>query len=481
MVSAWLLVALVLAAPPNVESDYYRIVKLPVPKSLVFEVSGLDTLDDGRLIAATRKGEVWIVDGAYGDPPTDVKYQRFAEALHEPLGLLREGDASYVVQRGELTRIRDVDSDGRADEYLRVADNWGVTGNYHGYAYGPERDAAGNLWITLNVPIGKRPLADDRWRGWGMIVTPQGKLEPMCAGMRSPCGLGANLAGDVFYTDQQGNWIPTCTLSLLERGAFYGHADSLKSCGLPGSPIADPGTLPSGKTVVEVAKLMPNYRLPAVWFPYRKAGMSATDVLCDTTRGGFGPFAGQIFVGDFTTSSVLRVFVERVGGRYQGACFRFRAGFQCAVFRMTWGRDGSLFVGETNRGWNSVGTSSYGLERVVWTKKTPFEVKEMRVRPNGFELEMTRAVDHASAVSIASYEMTSYTYRYHSTYGSPEIDKKTLTIEGVEIAADGKTMRLSIDGLREGYVHELSLAGVRSSSGEPVLHANGYYTLNRLP
>lgn len=481
MVSAWLLAALVLAAPPNVESDYYRIVKLPVPKSLVLEVSGLDTLEDGRLIAAIRKGEVWIIDGAYSDPPTDVKYRRFAEALHEPLGLLREGDASYVVQRGELTRIRDVDSDGRADEYLRVADDWGVTGNYHGYAYGPERDADGNLWITLNVPIGGRPLADDRWRGWGMIVTPQGKLEPMCAGMRSPCGLGANLAGDVFYTDQQGNWIPTCTLSILERGAFYGHADSLRSCGLAGSPIAHPGTLPAGKTVVEVAKLLPAYRLPAVWFPYRKAGMSATDVLCDTTRGGFGPFAGQIFVGDFTTSSVLRVFLERVGGRYQGACFRFREGFQCAVFRMTWGRDGSLFVGETNRGWNSLGTRSYGLERVVWTKRTPFEVKEMRVRPGGFDLEMTRAVDPASATNVASYAMASYTYRYHSTYGSPEVDKKTHTIKSAEIAPDGKTVRLSIDDLRKGYVHELSVAGVRSSSGEPVLHVNGYYTLNRLP
>ena len=481
MVTALLLVSSLLASPPEVEGDYYRIVTLPVPKGLVFEVSGLDTLEDGRPIAAIRKGEVWVVDGAYDDPPTRVRYRRLAEGLHEPLGLLHEGDTSYVVQRGELTLIRDADLDGQADEYLRVAGDWGITGNYHGYAYGPERDAAGRLWITLNIPIGGRPLADARWRGWGMAVTPRGKLEPMCAGMRSPCGLGANLAGDVFYTDQQGNWIPTCTLSLLERGAFYGHADSLKSCGLPGSPVAHPGTLPSGKTVVEVAKLLPAYKLPAVWFPYRKAGMSATDVLCDTTKGAFGPFAGQVFVGDFTTSSIQRVFLEKVGGRYQGACFRFRAGFQCAVFRMTWGRDGSLFVGETNRGWNSLGTRSYGLERVVWTGETPVEIREMRVLPGGFELEMTRAVDPETATSVASYTMTSYTYRYHSSYGSPEVDRKTLAIRNARLSADGMTLRLSIDGLREGYVHELDVSGLRSTSGEHVLHPNAYYTLNRLP
>ena len=79
MVTALLLVSSLLASPPEVEGDYYRIVTLPVPKGLVFEVSGLDTLEDGRPIAAIRKGEVWVVDGAYDDPPTRVRYRRLAE------------------------------------------------------------------------------------------------------------------------------------------------------------------------------------------------------------------------------------------------------------------------------------------------------------------------------------------------------------------------------------------------------------------
>ena len=148
---------------------------------------------------------------------------------------------------------------------------------------------------------------------------------------------------------------------------------------------------------------------------------------------------------------------------------------------MTWGRDGSLFVGETNRGWNSLGTRSYGLERVVWTGETPVEIREMRVLPDGFELEMTRAVDPETATSVASYKMTSYTYRYHSSYGSPEVDRKTLAIRNARLSADGMTLRLSVDGLREGYVHELDVSGLRSTSGEHVLHPNAYYTLNRLP
>jgi len=463
------------------EDEFYRLESIPLPEGFIFEVSGLDTLADGRPIAAIRKGEVWVVDGAYGDDLSKVRYTKFAEALHEPLGLLRSGESFYLAQRGEVTRLRDTNGDGVADEYWNVASDFGLTGNYHGYAYGPKRDRHGNLWITLNIPIGKKPLADERWRGWGAVVTPEGKFEPMCAGMRSPSGLGGNLEGDVFYTDQQGNWIPTCTLSHLRRGAFYGHADSLRSCKLEGSPIPHPGKLPAGKTVVEAARLIDAYQLPAVWFPYRKAGMSATDVVCDTTRGAFGPFAGQLFVGDFTTSSILRVFLEKVDGEYQGACFRFREGFQSAVFRMTFGKDGTLFVGETNRGWNSLGTKSYGFERLRFRRKMPFEVKEMRARPDGFELELTKTVDGETASNRDSYKLSSYTYKYHATYGSPEIDRKQHQLLSVDIDDSGKVVRIVTEGLRAGYVHELELPGLRDRYGEPLLHDSAYYTLNRIP
>ena len=63
---------------------------------------------------------------------------------------------------------------------------------------------------------------------------------------------------------------------------------------------------------------------PAVWLPYRKMGQSPTDVMLDDSGGKFGPFDGQLFVGEFTQASVNRVYLEKVGGEYQGACFPFR-------------------------------------------------------------------------------------------------------------------------------------------------------------
>jgi hypothetical protein len=42
-------------------------------------------------------------------------------------------------------------------------------------------------------------------------------------------------------------------------------------------------------------------------------------------------------------------------------------------------------------------------------------------------------------------------------------------------------VRLVIDGLQRGHVHELHSNGVRSAAGFPLLHPQAYYTLNYLP
>ena len=64
------------------------------------------------------------------------------------------------------------------------------------------------------------------WRGWAVIVHPDGTIEPVCGGLRAPNGIGRNAAGDMFYTDNQGDWVATCKLSHLEYGDWHGLATS---------------------------------------------------------------------------------------------------------------------------------------------------------------------------------------------------------------------------------------------------------------
>lgn len=459
----------------------YTIRAIPTPEGVPFEASAVETLPDGRVAIALRKGEVWLVDNIEADDPAQTTFKKIADALHEPLDLLYKDEGLYVVQRGELTHLRDTNGDDVIDEYLCVSNAWGITGNYHEYAYGAVPDRDGSLWVTLNIGIGKADFPEqDAWRGWGVKIFPDGHLEPQCAGMRSPCGVGANLAGDVFFTDQQGNWVPAGSLHLLRKGAFYGHVESLKHCALPGAPFEKPESVPSGIPLPKAKEKFPLLSLPAVWFPYKKVGMSATDILCVQNDRQIGPFTGQLLVGDFTTAAISRVFLEKVNGEYQGACFNFLDTFQSAVLRMAWAKDGSLLVGESNRGWNSVGKRSFGLDRVTWNGEVPFEIQEMRLQPDGFILRFTQPVDPVSATNLASYTLSSYTLMYHSAYGSPEVDTKPHAIQSAALSDDAVEVRLVTDPIRQYYIHEIHADGVKNAAGQPLVHADAYYTANQL-
>lgn len=479
------------------ENEYYRLVDVflarsnnnsrdatwkpgvALSKAPVLEVSGVVPMGGKRLAVATRMGDVWMVDGAYADPP-DPQFTRFATGLHEPLGLLRDAGSLLTMQRSELTHLRDTDGDGTADEYLAAAKGWNVSGNYHEYAFGPKRDAQGNLWLALNVGMGAGSDNSRPWRGWAMRVTPQGKLEPMCGGLRSPCALGANADGDMFVSDQQGTWVAATPIHHLRQGAFFGNAETTKTFDAPGSTIKLSAAVPDGVPYPKALELLPELKNPAVWLPYLKAGQSSTDLLLDDTAGRFGPFAGQMFVSDFTTASVTRVYLEKVNGVYQGACFGFREGFASAVVRVAFGEDGSLFAGLTNRGWSSRGTAAYGLQRLVWTGKTPMEILAMKAVPGGFELVFTKPVDRTVAADPARYSGSSYTYNYWSKYGSPEIDAQPMRVTAATVSDDGRRVRLQVDAVRRYYVHELRV-DVPSAEGESILHPVGYYTVNEIP
>ena len=485
------------------EDDYYKMVTYPLPDGLVLEVGGMDWLDKAksRLVMCTRRGEVWVLDNPYTDTPmlepdknakpnpkakpvdpkSIVKYKRMLFGMHEPLGVLTQDDGLFLAQRAELSRIKDTNGDDKIDIVETICNKWEISGSYHEYAFGPKIGPDGDFWITLNRPFGGEPEGRANWRGWCVKVDRKGNMTPVCTGLRSPAGLGANHLGDMFYTDNQGDWVAVCKLGHLKPGVYHGNPTGLASCNLPTANVKKPEKIPNGLKMAEAAKQIANLQLPAVWFPYPQMGRSHADILWDSTKGKFGPFEKQLFVGDQANSIVVRVFLEKVDGEYQGACFPFRKGFQCGVLRMCWGKDGSMFAGQTNRGWGSSGGKPYGLQRIIWTGKVPFEIHEMRAKSNGFELTFTKKINAKTAANLDSYRMKTWTYHLHNNYGCKPIDTHDLKITKVEVGKDNKSVRLYVDRMQPGYVCEVRTPGLRSSDGVPVLHDIGYYTLNAIP
>lgn len=463
------------------EDDYYKLLSFDIPKEINLESGAIEALPNGGLAVSTRRGDIFVLHNAWSDNPA-VEFKPFATGLHEVLGLSWKDGWLYATQRCEVTRMKDTDGDGAADTFETFNDDWGINGDYHEYAFGSPFDKNGNMWVTLCLTGSFG--SDSKYRGWCLRIDSEGKSIPTCSGIRSPGGMGMNAADDVFYTDNQGPWNGTCSLKWLRPGSFQGHPGGNKWYAEP--QVAEVlGTAPqepeSGSRIMVEADKIPEYEPPVILFPYKKMGQSASGVTCDLSNGKFGPFAGQMFVGDQTFSTVMRCFLEKIDGHYQGACFPFREGFGSGTLSMRLTEDGSLFVGGTNRGWGSRGTKPFALERLNWTGKVPFEIHEMRAQADGFELTFTQPVDSATAADLTSYELQTYAYIFQSSYGSPEVDHTKPTITRIDVADDGQSVRLYVKGLQRGHVHELSAKGVTSDKGQSLLHTDAYYTLNYIP
>ncbi len=464
------------------ESDYYRIIDVPIPQDILLEVGGMSFTPDGRLGVATRRGEVWLIDDPVLSGTSAPHYQRFAYGLHEPLGLAWYDGSFYTSQRSELTRLTDTNGDAIADQYQTVY-SWPLEGNYHEYSYGPLIQKDGSMIVMLNLGWIGYGASQSKWRGWTLSIAPNGEMTPLATGMRSPAGMGTNVDGDLFYAENQGDWIGSGYITHVETGDFVGNPAGLRWTGETGSPLSlKPEDIPdTGQPLFEVAKEIDALKPPAVWFPHTILGISTSDIVPDTTGGRFGPFTGQLFVGDQGHSKITRVFLEEVDGVYQGAAIPFREGFASGVLRMTWDPEGGMMVGQTSRGWGATGKAPYALQRLVWTGKIPFEMYSIRVMPDGFLITLTKPSDPSSAVNVANYAVESFTYKYHSNYGSPPIYIMEHRVKAAVVSEDSLEIRLVLDGLREGYIYSIRAEDVLSMDQNPLLHTTAFYTMNRIP
>jgi glucose/arabinose dehydrogenase len=458
--------------------ESFIVEHFPVPKDIKLLVGGMDFLPNGNLAVCTYAGEIWIVEGATG-APEQAQWRRFARGLNEPGGLRVVNGQIYVTQKCELTRVADTDGNGEADLFECLNDGWGYTGNYHSYATGPALDAQGDFYVMIT---GHRAIYDVLFMGYCVKVTrnvlkivsgPRSaalreRLTAVgfCSGLRMPNGFG-EFNGDIFATDNQGHWIAANKLNHLQSGKFYGHAS------------AQPATLAEFNGD-------PNFTPPAVWFPY--AWVRSASGIAAIADERFGPFQGQMLVGEFQNASVMRVALEKVSGEWQGAVFQFVKGFASGVNRIAFGPDGKLYAGGLRMGhWTSIAPQPHSLDRVSFTGKIPFEIREVHAQPDGFVLTFTQPVDAASAGDAENWDATQYTYGYDGQHNAPEKDRDEkipgppVRVAKAIVTADQRSVRLHIEGCRPRHVIMVRALDVKNAAGQKLRHDTFHYTLNRIP
>ena len=470
-VHSWFfLLALTVAAHAS-----YTVQTMPVPK-VVLEVSGLDYDADGTLYVCTRYGDVWTVKNN--------SWKRFAWGMHETMGLCIARDGRiYVSQRPEITELVDTDGDGVADQYNTVTDGFSSVPSFHQYTYGLVEDNEGNLCGTLSCtgktnedgnPGSSSGFSSEPFRMWSYKVTPDGQFKPWSSGLRTANGIGKNLAGDLFSADNQGDWVGSSMLHHLTEGAFHGNAKALKW----------DNTFPhrDNPEKAPLAELDALRKMPAIYLPHGEMANSPGSPICDTTAGEFGPFAGQMFIGDVLHPNLIRVSMEMVNGQYQGACFPFIKGgaLKAGICRLAFSPEGELIVGRVGTGNWGRGKKGVGLQKVVFSGEMPFEIHSMQLMKDGFVLDFTKPVDPAICAKPELYSIIHYHYKYHAAYGSPKTARKTVTPTAVELSADRKRVFVQLGSILPRKVYEFKLPGLRDAEGKPLRQHMAYYTLNEL-
>ncbi|MDU0355223.1 hypothetical protein RS130_16125 [Paraglaciecola aquimarina] len=307
------------------------------------------------------------------------------------------------------------------------------------------------------------------YRGFAFKVSKEGTFSPYAWGLRSPAGLGASPEGELFYTDNQGDWVPTSTFHLLQEGKFYGHPVSLAE---------RPGYSKESITNTAVEVFDKLREKPVALIPHIEVANSPGNPAWDTSKGQFGPFAGQIFIGDQTQSNIFRVLLDNVNGRYQGAVINFMNGFQSGNIRTEFDIKGQLWIGQTARGWGAKGGKPFGLQKVVWDGTNPFELHDITLTKTGFKLTFTDKVD-VKSVALSSFSVQQWNYHYSSNYGSPKMNLEPVMPSKVSLSDDKLTVTIDMPLTADKLV-QIDFPDLKDVTGRSVGVEKVYYTLNQL-
>jgi len=417
------------------------------PAHALFFVSGVDFGNPGEAFICTIHGDVWRVTGI-DDSLQELKWQRFATGLFQPLGLrVREGKV-LVLGRDRITRLHDLNNDGEADLYESFTDSIATSTGGHDYVTCLESDARGNLYYT-------DPLGVHR-------VSPDGRTnETVATGWRNPNGLGVRADGLITVAPQQGTWTPSSQISEVRTGGYYG---------FPGPQVTP--TRPLG------------YDEPLCWIPHSVDNSSGSQVWLP--EGVWGPLGGHMLHLKWGRCGLMGVLRDTVEHQAQGAVFNLPVKFLSGPNRATFNpRDQALYVAGST-GWQTSAIRDGSLQRVRWLGRKTLMPVAWHARTNGLEVTFNEPLRRETAEDVGSYGIQQWNYRYSSDYGSkdwsvtkPEQEgHDEVAIKSAHLSADGRTVWLETDPLRPVMQMELkwNLDGADGGSSRQQM----WLTLNRL-
>jgi hypothetical protein len=421
-------------------------------------LTAFDFFSDGRAAVTTWNGDVWLVSGI-DDSLQNVRWKRFAAGLFDPLGLKILRDELYVLERHQITRLRDLNGDDEADAFDCVNSAAGVSPSYHAFAMDLQADKEGNFYYTR---AGQRVDPAFPLNGGMVRVSADGsRAELIAHGLRAANGMSVGPTGEITCCDNQGNWIPSGRLNLVEPGKFYGyvpHAHGMST---------------------------QSFAPPLCWIPQSLDNSGGGQVW--VTSSNWAPaLQGALLHTSYGMGTLFAVLWEKVDGVPQGGVVKFPLAFDSGIQRARFHpRDGQLYVVGL-KGWQTKGVKDGAFQRVRYTGQPLRMPTALHVRADGLELTFSEPLDRASAQDPQNYSLEQWNYQWSEKYGSDDYSvadpsrkgRDRVEIPRVQLLAPSRIL-VEVPSLRPVMQMRLRISA-KFADGTPA-ECEVFPTINRVP
>jgi hypothetical protein len=428
------------------------VITLPVknPWKANQRFGGFDFIDEDSVALCSWNGDVWVVRGLKGDW-SQLKWQRIASGLFEPLGLKVVNGIIHVNGRDQITQLIDLNGDGETDHFKTFNRDVIITRNFHEFAFDLQTDKAGNFYYSKGAPVRGGGRGFDQilpHHGIVMKVSPDGQSsEVIATGLRAPGGLGVGPNGEITTGENEGTAQPCCKINWI-RGtapAFFGTEASRQS--LKDAPYCEP--------LCYLPMDVDNSGGSQVWVP---------------EGADFGIAPGSLLHFSYGKSSIYQVLPVPRGDRLQGGVVKLPISLQSSAMRGRFHKDGSLYV-LGFRGWQTNAATESAFQRIRHqagvTVPTP---TKLEYTATGVRLKFSTSLDPELAEDPTSYSSQRWNYVRGPQYGSGEfsVDQPDAEAEKQALVKESKNHKkrdsvevLTATLLPDGVTVELELAGMK--------------------
>jgi mono/diheme cytochrome c family protein/glucose/arabinose dehydrogenase len=449
----------------------FRARSLPLDRGIM--PTGIQWLADGKIVICSLKGRVWLMSDSDGDGIED-RLVQFSDELAAPFGAAAGPDYIDVINKYALLRLFDRDADGFAEEMRTVASGWGHTADYHDWTIGLPTRHSGGYFVSIACQQDNRSLAASLHRGVVAAIVPRQptaadprifSVEPISGGHRFAIGIATNKAGQLFVTDNQGNYNPYNELNHVQQGNRFGFINGWEKSPAFNPPLTEPAI-----------------NIPHPW----TRSVNGICFLESKTEDAFGPFTGHLVGCELDSRRLVRMSLQEVNGQLQGAIYpmsryhpvdgkTFLGPLVAAV-----SPTGSLYIGGIrDSGWG--GANNIGaLTRLDYDpERLGVGIAVVQATPDGFEIEWTQAIDQLRAGQLDQYQIESARRESTPSYGGGDIDRRIESVTKVEVLSPTR-VRLTLAELKAGFVYDIRVRNIALGDAS-LFPAEAFYTMREIP